>query len=560
VVFATRDIRGLAFESASWSKEIVSMPQTLPLSRREESAEHPVRPAPNDPSWQLARRIAASRSFQKSSFLINFLLYVCEQELCGRGHELNEHQIGVKALGRPANYNPGDDNIVRNYARLLRKRLEEYFKTEGKDEILRVDIPRGHYVPVFYSTESVQSVQVPSLLISSASDAALMGEAAQGAQATHSSVGLSVQSSRSGDQSKLDLVDAGNTQSGPPDKPAGTAAHQKYDLVSAVAPKLASAAIAPAGIEAARSTGHNGRQWLSLVSVLVVLNLALLAMLLYGIVWIRSSRTQTPSASVFPVAPVSVNPWSAIFSSPNPTHLIASDPDIDEIQILTSSSISVSDYANHIYIPAQKVLTAEVREICLKLLQGHRAALVDTQVAAEVAALAQSSSRKIQVQGARSLQFSILKSDDDFIFLGSPRSDPWVSVFDDHLDFRFVIDKTGFESIRNVHPRSNEQSEYVPSGGGGSTGQSFAIIAFIRNPDQNGQILLLAGANAEGTQSAGKLVTDLSRLSMELRKCGIPPSGPLEHFELLLHVKMMASSASEYDVVACHILPEAPAH
>jgi len=316
----------------------------------------------------------------------------------------------------------------------------------------------------------------------------------------------------------------------------------------------------PAGLETARSTGRNGHHWLSLVPVLAVLNLALFGILLYGIVWIRSSRIQTPSVSVSPSAPVSVLPWLAIFSSPNPTHLIASDPDIDEIQILTSSSISVSDYANHIYIPAQKTLTTEVREICLNLLHGHRAALVDTQVAAEVAALAQSNSRKIEVQGARSLQFSNLKTDDNFIFLGSPRSDPWVSVFDDQLDFRFAIDNAGFESIRNVHPRPHEQIEYVPSGGGGATGQSFAIIAFVRNPDQHGQILLLAGANAEGTQSAGKLVTDLSRLSMELRKCGIPPSGPLEHFELLLHVKMMASSASEYDVVACHILPESPTH
>jgi len=536
------------------------MPQTIPLSGRQESAQHPVRPLANDPRWQLARRIAASKSFEKSSFLISFLLYVCEQELCGMGNELNEHQIGVKALGRPAAYNPGDDNIVRNYARLLRKRLEEYFKTEGKDEILRVDIPRGHYVPVFYSIESVQNVQLPSLLLSSASDTALTDETALEARPTNPSIGWPVQSSRSGDQSKSDSVDAGNAQLGPPDKPAETAAHQNSGLVSVVAPKPVSAAVSPAGLETARSTGHNGRHWLSLVSVLAVLNLALLGMLLYGIVWMRSSHTQTASASVFPVAPVSVNPWSAIFTSPNPTHLIASDPDIDEIQILTSSSISVSDYANHIYIPAQKTLTPEVREICLNLLHGHRAALVDTQVAAEVAALAQSSSRKIEVQGARSLQFSNLKTDDNFIFLGSPRSDPWVSVFDDQLDFRFAIDNAGFESVRNVHPRPHEQIEYVPSGGGGATGQSFAIIAFVRNPDQNGQILLLAGATAEGTQSAGKLVTDLSRLSMELRKCGIPPSGPLEHFELLLHVKMMASSASEYDVVACHILPESPTH
>jgi len=528
------------------------MPQTLSLSGSQKSDQPAVRPSPDDPRWQLARRIAASKSFEKSSFLISFLLYVCEQELCGRGQELNEHQIGVKALGRPATYNPGEDNIVRNYARLLRKRLEEYFKTEGKDETLRIDIPRGHYVPVFYSTESAHDVPLPSSLLSSALDTALAKKTTFEAQATNSSTELPVQSSRSADQSKPDSVDASKAHVGPPDRPEEIAAHQKSGLVSVVAPKPLSAAPAP--------SGHPGRRWLSLASLLAVLNIALFGILLYGIVWMRSSRTQTPSVSVSPVATVSVLPWSAIFSSPNPTHLIASDPDINEIQILTSSSISVSDYANHIYIPAQKTLTREVREICLKLLQGHRAALVDTQVAAEVAALAQSSSRKIEVQGARSLQFSNLKTDDNFIFLGSPRSDPWVSVFDEQLDFRFVIDNAGFESIRNVHPRPNEQSEYVPNGGGGATGQSFAIIAFIRNPDQNGQILLLAGANAEGTQSAGKLITDLSRLLMELRKCGISTSGPLEHFELLLHVKMMASSASEYDVVACHKLPEATAH
>lgn len=524
------------------------MLQTKPSSGREESALRPVRPSPNDPRWQLARRIAASKSFEKSSFLISFLLYVCEQELCGRGQALNEHQIGVKALGRPATYNPGDDNIVRNYARLLRKRLEEYFKTEGKDEHLRIDIPRGHYNPVFYAIESMQDAPGPSSPPSGASGTALTNESAAEAQPASSSIQQLAQGSPSGDQSKLDSVDAGDARRGLSDKSPENAARQNSGLAPLISPNPVSAA----------STGHARRHWLFLVSVLAILNLALLGIMLYGFVWMRSSRTQASSLS--PVAPVSVLPWSAIFSSPNPTHLIASDPDIDEIQILTSSSISVSDYANHIYIPIQKTLTPEVREICLKLLQGHRAALVDTQVAAEVAALAQSRSRKIQVQGARSLQFSNLKSDDNFIFLGSPRSDPWVSVFDDHLDFRFVIDKTGFESVRNFHPRSNEQTEYVPSGGGGATGQSFAIIAFIRNPDQNGHILLLAGANAEGTQSAGKLITDLSRLSMELRKCGISASGPLEQFELLLHVKMMASSASEYDVVACHVLPEASAH
>jgi hypothetical protein len=138
------------------------MSQTISLTGREESEQHAPRLFHDDPRWQLARRIVASRCFEKSSFLMSFLLYICERELSGRSHEINEREIGVKALGRPITYNPGEDNIVRNYARLLRKRLEEYFKTEGKDEVLRVDIPRGHYIPVFYSTEPAQNAPPPS--------------------------------------------------------------------------------------------------------------------------------------------------------------------------------------------------------------------------------------------------------------------------------------------------------------------------------------------------------------------------------------------------------------
>jgi hypothetical protein len=47
----------------------------------------------------------------------------------------------------------------------------------------------------------------------------------------------------------------------------------------------------------------------------------------------------------------------------------------------------------------------------------------------------------IDVRAARSIQFSDLKTDDHFIFLGRPRSDPWSTFFNDQLDFRFAFDK-----------------------------------------------------------------------------------------------------------------------
>src|SRR5580765_5554936 len=103
----------------------------------------------NDPRWQLAQRIVASKSFAKSGLFSRFLLYVCDRTLNGRTEEISEQQIGVHVFGRKPQYNPAEDNIVRNYARQLRQRLDAYFEDEGKAEELRLRIPRGTYVPLF---------------------------------------------------------------------------------------------------------------------------------------------------------------------------------------------------------------------------------------------------------------------------------------------------------------------------------------------------------------------------------------------------------------------------
>jgi len=61
---------------------------------------------------------------------------------------LREQQIGCGVFGRKSDYNPGEDNIVRVEIRQLRKRLQEYFASEGKDDPYEILIPKGAYVPV----------------------------------------------------------------------------------------------------------------------------------------------------------------------------------------------------------------------------------------------------------------------------------------------------------------------------------------------------------------------------------------------------------------------------
>src|ERR1051326_6024293 len=71
-----------------------------------------------------------SQTFSRADQLKCFLKYVCEMEMAGRGHELTEYLIGIEALGRPANYSPGDDSAVRTRAFALRKKLQEFYEHE----------------------------------------------------------------------------------------------------------------------------------------------------------------------------------------------------------------------------------------------------------------------------------------------------------------------------------------------------------------------------------------------------------------------------------------------
>jgi hypothetical protein len=70
-------------------------------------------------------------------------------EFAGRASALHEYLIGVEALGRPTAYSTDDDSSVRRRAYALRQKLEEVYAKELTDAPVRIDVPKGSYVPRF---------------------------------------------------------------------------------------------------------------------------------------------------------------------------------------------------------------------------------------------------------------------------------------------------------------------------------------------------------------------------------------------------------------------------
>jgi hypothetical protein len=60
-----------------------------------------------DPRWQVAERIAASKGFAKSKFLTHFLIYICEKYLLEQTDEITEQRIGEHVFRVPQDTTPG---------------------------------------------------------------------------------------------------------------------------------------------------------------------------------------------------------------------------------------------------------------------------------------------------------------------------------------------------------------------------------------------------------------------------------------------------------------------
>jgi hypothetical protein len=97
------------------------------------------------------RRVLGSAVFLAAPSLTAFLRFVVERTLAGEGGRIKGYSIGVDALGRSADFDPGSDPIVRVEAGRLRRRLERYYGHNGADDPVMIELVRGSYVPCFRS-------------------------------------------------------------------------------------------------------------------------------------------------------------------------------------------------------------------------------------------------------------------------------------------------------------------------------------------------------------------------------------------------------------------------
>ena len=110
---------------------------------------------------KLLQKILSSNEFSHSKIYQTYLTYLVEASR--QGKDLKEAVIAIEVFGKDATFNPAEDTIVRSHTYTLRKKLESYYFHEGKEDKLRLKIPKGHYNTKFIAVS--ENIYHPTRLL-----------------------------------------------------------------------------------------------------------------------------------------------------------------------------------------------------------------------------------------------------------------------------------------------------------------------------------------------------------------------------------------------------------
>jgi hypothetical protein len=95
-------------------------------------------------------RLITSQTLHGSESLCKLLRYLAVHAIEQPGVPVKEYQIATEVFGRPADFDPQVDSTIRVQAGRLRVKLTEYYASEGTEDPVVVELPKGSYSVAFH--------------------------------------------------------------------------------------------------------------------------------------------------------------------------------------------------------------------------------------------------------------------------------------------------------------------------------------------------------------------------------------------------------------------------
>jgi hypothetical protein len=446
------------------------------------------------------QRVLQSRTLQNSESLKAFLRFVVEKTVEDDDVQLKEYTIATEVFGRNSDYDPRIDSVVRVQAGRLRTKLQEYYTTEGKADPVVIDLPKGHYHPVFNSAHA---------------------EAVHDTAAPHTSV------------VPADLGSNGHAAAAAAEAHARDAARPSRGVARPVAFALGAVALA---LAVAVAWLYNSNRELR-----------------------RQVAVPDPTLNTQEFKAV----WSPFVDDPEPPLLVLSNPTVYRFlneadpESLGARSMKLTPEQARALADAPEFRGQWTGGDEPRLIPslGMYTGMGEAIGVYRLTDLLRSSGKAVLLRQSRHVSAADLKYR-NVILLGSIYVNEWTRRLPTVENFNYTFRAT----IENRDPQAGEEREYKPQFDArtGVLTVDYALITVKPNVSGEHAVMTLAGVFSEGTEAAAEFVTTrnhVATLGQRLRQHAGPGGRPPKYYQALLKVEVENGTPTTITLLSLRALP-----
>jgi hypothetical protein len=261
--------------------------------------------------------------------------------------------------------------------------------------------------------------------------------------------------------------------------------------------------------------------------------------------WYRSAKIAASSS--YPPVPW---PLNAVIQPGRQTRIVVSDSSL-MLRLLGDHETTLDEYMQPDYrrslIPEH--LPQNVYRLLDYVKDSQLTSFADLTAVSMLMKVSGPLGSQLVLSSARDLDRRDLEQG-NYVFVGSPTSNPWVGLFGDKLNFQEVEESVGGRVyFLNRNPQPGEMKEYEGLSSTDSTGDDYATISVIPGPIGQGNVMILQGLRQEGTEALTVLLADAGDRA-KLEEAVQRTAGHSPYFEALVRSRSVGGAPVSLDVVA----------
>jgi len=452
-------------------------------------------------------RLLDSHALHNAENLRSFLRFVITKTLDHQESQLKEYTIATEVFGRPSKYDPRNDSVVRVQASRLRSKLQEYYATEGKDDPVIIQLPKGSYIPTF----------------------SLLPEASE----------ISITPEK---QTSMDSF--------PPATSALEPADHAASITDLTAPPMIAATVSNPPFLPQSNVSRYALYVLTIASVIAAAS----AIYLYAS---KPNEAKLSAGTMPPEIRAAMPLWQDFLHSPQPVLVSFSNTMFEGTAESGMKLLKPMDST----LANEEVQNSDTRR---KVITEHYTGTGEVMGVYALTDFFAKANHAFRVKRSLLLTWDDLRAG-NIVILGSPAENLLIRDLPQQQDFLFKVmkDENGKESLAvvNTKPQAGEQPVYFARQQGPSRSQiseDYAVISLLRGLEAKDRLMILAGITTFGTQAAAEYVTKPEYIEDLLKHLALSSGANAAklpaYFQALIKVKVNGGVPIQISYVTHHIL------